>query len=231
MNPNRKLLWIISFHHACNDGTLMALVALIPIFVTELNLTYYEIGLLGSGLLITVVVQYVVGRFADRMFSRYLLELGAALMGLSFLLMLLVNDFTGLFLAVISMRVGGAFYHPVGTSWITREYAGPYLETALGVQSGVGNFGVIIALATSGFLGDLFTWKAPCLLWAALNLAAILLGTLMIEEGMIKTKIAPEEGRHESHYHTEEDDFPGDTDCDWRCPVSDSQLLRSDQPN
>jgi MFS family permease len=167
----------------------MALVALLPIFVKDFDLTYYEVGLLGSGLLITVVVQYAVGRFADRMFSRYLLELGAALMGLSFLLMLMVNNFEGLFLAVISMRLGGAFYHPVGTSWITREYAGPYLETALGIQSGVGNFGVIIALATSGFIGDMFTWRAVCVLWAALNLSAVLLGTLLVKEGMIKTRV------------------------------------------
>jgi MFS family permease len=103
--------------------------------------------------------------------------------------MLMVNNFEGLFLAVISMRLGGAFYHPVGTSWITREYAGPYLETALGIQSGVGNFGVIIALATSGFIGDMFTWRAVCVLWAALNLSAVLLGTLLVKEGMIKTRV------------------------------------------
>jgi MFS family permease len=189
MKSGRRLLWIISYHHACNDGTLMALVALLPIFVKDFDLTYYEVGLLGSGLLITVVVQYAVGRFADRMFSRYLLELGAALMGLSFLLMLMVNNFEGLFLAVISMRLGGAFYHPIGTSWVTREYAGPFLETALGIQSGVGNFGVIIALATSGFIGDMFTWRAVCVLWAALNLSAVLLGTLLVKEGMIKTRV------------------------------------------
>ncbi len=185
------MLWIISFHHACNDGTLMALVALIPILIKEFSLSYYEIGLLGFGLLITVVVQYAVGRYADRMFSRYLLELGAALMGISFVLMLFVRNFEGLFLAVIAMRVGGAFYHPVGTSWITREYAGSYLETALGVQSGVGNFGVIIALGTSGILGDMFSWRAPCLLWAGLNLGAVLLGTFFVKEGMIKTKVEP----------------------------------------
>ncbi len=189
MKSGRRLLWIISYHHACNDGTLMALVALIPILKEKLGLSYYDVGLLGFGLLITVVIQYAVGRFADRVFSRYLLELGAALMGISFLLMLMVNNFEGLFLAVISMRVGGAFYHPVGTSWITREYSGPDLETALGIQSGVGNFGVIIALATSGFLGDMFTWRAPCILWAGLNLSAVLLGTLLVEEGMIKTKV------------------------------------------
>ena len=158
----------------------MALVALLPILVEEMDLSYYEVGLLGFGLLITVVVQYIVGRFADRAFSRYLLEVGAFLMGATFVLMLFVNDFIGLFLAVISMRLGAAFYHPVGISWITKEYAGEYLDTALGVQSGVGNFGVIIALGTSGFLGELLTWKAPCVFWAGLNSAAVLMGIVMI---------------------------------------------------
>jgi len=189
MAPNKKLLWVISFHHACNDGTLMALVALLPILVKEMGLTYYEVGLLGFGLLITVVVQFVVGRYADRIFSRYLLELGAALMGASFLLMLLIDDFVGLFTVVIAMRVGASFYHPVGTSWITREFAGEYVETALGVQSGVGNLGVIIALGSSGFLGEAFSWRAPCILWAGLNLSAVLLGFFMVEESEIRTRV------------------------------------------
>lgn len=189
MGPNRRLLWIISFHHACNDGTLMALVALIPILRVQMDLSYYDVGLLGFGLIITVVVQYLIGRFADRVFSRYLLEVGALLMGASFVLLVFVSDFEQLFLAVISMRVGGAFYHPVGTSWITREFSGDYLETALGVQSGVGNFGVIIALGSSGFLGEIFSWKAPCILWAGLNLSAVFLGMFMVEEASIKTRI------------------------------------------
>ena len=131
-------------------------------------------------MLITVVVQYMVGRFADRTFSRYLLEVGALLMGASFVLMMFVSDFTELFLAVISMRFGAAFYHPVGISWITKEYAGGYLDTALGIQSGVGNFGVIVALGSSGFLGELLGWKAPCILWAALNFTAVLMGVVLI---------------------------------------------------
>ncbi len=182
MPSDRRLLWVISYHHACNDGTLMALIALLPILKTVMNLTYYQVGVLGFGLIVTVVVQYLVGRYADRTFSRYLLEIGAVLMGLSFVLLLLVDDFLGLFTVVIGMRVGAAFYHPVGTSWITRKFAGAHLETALGIQSGVGNFGVIIAMATSGFLGDIYSWKAPCVLWAIMNLAAVVLGLVAVKE-------------------------------------------------
>jgi FSR family fosmidomycin resistance protein-like MFS transporter len=180
MAANNKLLWAISYHHLCNDGTLMALIALVPILLDKMDLSYYEVGLLGFGLVITVVVQYGVGRIADRRFSRILLETGAGLMGLSFLLLLVVNDFTGLFAVVIVMRIGAAFYHPVGTSWISRAFAGSRLDTALGVQSGVGNIGVIVAWISSGYLGEYYSWKAPCVLWAGLNLSAIAVGLLVI---------------------------------------------------
>jgi FSR family fosmidomycin resistance protein-like MFS transporter len=176
---DRRLLFVISYHHACNDGALMALVAILPILLEQMDLSYSEIGLLGLGLMITVVVQLIVGRVSDRMFSRYLLEIGAALMAVSFLVIPLVHDFVGLFLAVIFMRIGASFYHPVGISWITRRYEGAYLDTALGVQSGIGNLGVIVSLASSGFIGDHFGWQAPCLIWAGLNMVAVLSGILV----------------------------------------------------
>lgn len=182
MSSDRRLLWAISFHHLCNDGTLMALVALLPVLVDVMHISYYDVGLLGFGLVITVVVQYGVGKYADRKFSKYLLETGAALMAVSFVLLLMVNDFPGLFAAVIVMRVGAAFYHPVGTSWISRAFRGSHLDSALGVQSGVGNLGVIIALGTSGYLGEIYSWKVPCVIWACLNSVAVLVGFLVIKE-------------------------------------------------
>lgn len=192
---NGTLFWVISYHHACNDGALIALIALLPILVEQMDLSFTEIGLLGFGLLITVVVQLLVGRIADRMFSRYLLEIGAGLMALSFLVIPLVNDFEGLFLAVISMRVGASFYHPVGISWITREYGGPNLDFALGVQSGIGNLGVIIAMASSGYLGEVFGWEVPCLIWAAMNVAAVIMGLAVSREpDEIRPKRAPGAG-------------------------------------
>lgn len=180
MTAGRRLLWAISFHHLCNDGTLMVLVALLPVLKDEMGISYYEVGLLGFGLLVTVVAQYIVGRVADRKASPLMLESGAALMALSFFVLLFVNDFVGLFLVVIVMRIGAAFYHPVGISWITKAYGGSRLDTALGIQSGVGNLGVIIALATSGFLGEAFGWKIPCAVWTALNVSAVMIGIITV---------------------------------------------------
>ena len=177
---DRRLLWTVSFHHLCNDGTLMVLVAVIPVLVDVMDLSYYDVGILGLTLAITVIAQFMVGKYTDRRFSVYVLEIGVALMAMSFLLLLLVNDFKGILLAVIAMRVGAAFYHPVGISWITRAYAGPGLDRALGVQSGFGNMGVILALASSGYLAESFSWKIPCVIWALLNIAAIAVGLSVI---------------------------------------------------
>ncbi|MBE0518607.1 MAG: MFS transporter [Thermoplasmata archaeon] len=189
MSSGKRLLWVISYHHACNDGALLALVAILPILVQEMDLSYSEIGLLGFGLLITVIIQLVVGKAADRIFSRYLLELGAGLMALSFILIPLASNFLGLFVAVISMRVGASFYHPIGISWITKRYEGSYLDTALGIQSGVGNLGVILAFASSGFLGEIYGWRTPCIIWAVLNIIAMIAGIiLMRNEEPLKTK-------------------------------------------
>lgn len=193
--PNRRLLWTISYHHAANDGSLMALVAVIPIVAEELELTYAEVGLLGLGLIITVVTQLLVGRVADRMFSRMLLEIGAALMAATFVLVLFVSDFVGLFLAVISMRVGASFYHPVGIAWITRAYKGKHRDTALGVQSGIGNLGVIASFASSGFLGEALGWKAPCFLWAGLNVLAVILGIAYVRGAEVLGQTAGSMGK------------------------------------
>jgi len=187
MADGKRLLFAISFHHLCNDGTLMALVALLPVLVDALGISYYEVGLLGFGLMVTVAVQYVVGRISDRRFSPIMLEMGAALMAASFFILLFVNDFIGLFSVVMIMRVGAAFYHPIGISWITRAYGGPGLDTALGIQSGIGNLGVIVALATTGYLGEALGWKAPCALWAALNASAIVLGLAIVRTAGIAT--------------------------------------------
>ena len=186
-------MWTIGFHHLCNDGTLMVLVALIPVLRDAMDLSYYDVGFLGFSLAITVVAQLVVGKYVDRKFSAYMLEFGASLMALSFFLLLFVSDFTELLLAIIAMRVGAAFYHPVGISWVTRAYAGPGLDDALGVQSGLGNLGVIVAFGSSGYLAELAGWKLPCLIWAALNVFAVVLGLLVIRrhekiEAPLRTK-------------------------------------------
>jgi MFS family permease len=180
MTSNSKFLWTIGFHHFCNDGTLMVLVALIPVLLVEMKLSYYDVGFLGLSIAITVVAQLVVGKYVDRKFSTYMLEAGAGLMALSFFLLLFVTDFDGLLLAIVAMRVGAAFYHPVGISWVTRAYNGAGLDDALGVQSGLGNLGVILAFGSSGFLAELAGWKLPCMIWAVLNVSAVALGLLII---------------------------------------------------
>jgi len=174
---DRRLLVAISLHHATNDGSLVLLGALFPVLIDVFSLSLSEIGALGLALFATLFLQLLVGAASDKLASRYLLEAGAVLMGLSMLVITAVADYTGLFLAVIGLRVGGSFYHPVGIGWISREFAGPGVDRAMGIQSGFGNFGVIAGFLSAAPLyalgGD---WRLPFYVWAGVNFAAVALG-------------------------------------------------------
>lgn len=188
---DRRLLVAISLHHATNDGSLVLLGALFPVLIDAFSLSLSEIGALGLAIFATLVLQLLIGAASDRLASRYLLEAGAVLMGLSLLAVTVVERYEGLFLAVIGLRVGGSFYHPVGIGWVSREFAGPGVDRAMGIQSGFGNFGVIAAFLSAAPLyalgGD---WRLPFYVWAGVNFAAVAVGFL-VSTGIGATLRAP----------------------------------------
>jgi MFS family permease len=67
-------------------------------------------------------------------------------------------------------RVGASVYHPVGISWVGKHYKDE-LDDAMGTQSAFGDAGVILAFASSGFLGVHLGWQVPFLVWGGLALA------------------------------------------------------------
>ncbi len=136
-----------------------------------------QIGILTSvALLTTVVFQVLFGFLSDRAQPRYLLSAGMLILGLAALLIVGLSGFSLLLLAVVLLRVGSSFYHPVGISWISKLYKGGPVDKAMGFQSAFGDAGVIIAFVTSPILALQFGWAGPFLLWGVASLAASLLG-------------------------------------------------------
>src|SRR5207244_8634802 len=72
--------------------------------------------------------------------------------------------------------IGASFYHPVGISWIGREFEGPALDRSMGFQSAFGDAGVILGIASSAVLAVALGWQSPFLLWGGINLAAVAVG-------------------------------------------------------
>ena len=72
--------------------------------------------------------------------------------------------------------MGASFYHPIGIGWISKKYEGEALDRSMGYQSAMGDVGVLVAFLTTGIIAMEWGWKAPFILWGAINLGAVVVG-------------------------------------------------------
>ncbi|MFQ5837523.1 MAG: MFS transporter [Thermoplasmata archaeon] len=183
MASKRLALWAVGMYHASNDGTVVAVAALFPILLTQgLVGSYTEIGLLTLvALFITIVCQILFGAWSDRASPRILLPIGMVVLGTASLLTSQANNFLMLLIFVAVARVGASFYHPIGISWVGKRFKED-LDNAMGFQSAFGDLGVILAFASSGYLGLYYGWQIPFLVWGGFALSAAVLGYLLTSD-------------------------------------------------
>lgn len=183
MPSKRVALFAVGLYHATNDGTVIAVAALFPILLdVGLIGSFTEIGLLTLvGLFVTVVFQIVFGAWSDKTSPRLLLPAGMVILGVAALFTSLATSFAFLLAMVALARVGASVYHPVGIAWVGKSFK-EELDHAMGSQSAFGDFGVIVAFASSGFLGLHYGWQVPFLLWGGLALAMAALGYALTAE-------------------------------------------------
>src|SRR3989475_6264604 len=136
-----------------------------------------EVGLLGGiALVVTAVFQFLFGIMSDRRDPSRFLPIGIAILGLGSLLVALASSFWTLLAFVALSRIGASFYHPVGISWIGREFEGAALDHSMGFQSAFGDSGVILGMASGAVLAVAFGWQSPFVLWGGVNLLAVAMG-------------------------------------------------------
>jgi len=179
---DRRVLLANSIYHLTNDGAVTVLAGQIAVLQAVFGgFGPIEVGLLGgSALLVTAVFQFLFGIMADRRDPSRFLPIGIAILGLGSLLVTLSSSFWTLLAFVALSRIGASFYHPVGISWIGREYEGPGLDRSMGFQSAFGDTGVIIGMASGAVLAVALGWQSPFFLWGGINLAAVALGLYLV---------------------------------------------------
>ncbi|MFQ5552437.1 MAG: MFS transporter [Thermoplasmata archaeon] len=183
MASKRSALVAMGLYHAANDGTVVAIPALFPLLLSESVLTSFtQVGILLSVALgITVVFQIVFGTWSDRGSIRLLLPAGMVILGVASLFTALAQTFAVLLLFVAIGRIGASVYHPVGISWVGRVFKGD-VDRAMGFQSAFGDVGVIVAFASSGFIGLAFGWQVPLVLWGGFALVVGGVGYVLIRQ-------------------------------------------------
>lgn len=111
-----RILFVISFVHLLNDTVQAVIPAIFPILQQSMNLSFFQLGLIGFTLNMTSsVMQPVIGLYTDKKPSPYLLPLG---MFCTFLGMLGLGFAPNLYFVLISVvlvGLGSAVFHPEGS--------------------------------------------------------------------------------------------------------------------
>ncbi len=177
----KKILASASLFHALTDAAGVITPTIFPILYSRgfLISSYSQIGLLSNlGLMATLVLQFFVVRLSFRHEYRILLLISGAGICASLALVPFVSSFLALTAAYLLIRAFSSVYHPVIIAWVSKSRAGTgrELDDAMGIQSGSGNVGVMLAYLSVGFLAQRYGWKMPLYAWAAFGLLLTGLG-------------------------------------------------------
>jgi FSR family fosmidomycin resistance protein-like MFS transporter len=169
----KRILTAVSIFHAFNDASVVALPTIFPLLYPTLIKRYADIGtLIVIGLSVSFLLQFVVGHMAKGRHYRTLLAVDNFIVGAFLLLTPLARSYPMLVFFYAGVRLGSSIYHPVGVAWVTHSFKGGKLDRALGIQSGFGDLGVLLAFLGTGYLAQGFGWAVPLLVWGAFDIVA-----------------------------------------------------------
>jgi MFS family permease len=171
---SNRVLYLVAMNHAVNDGSVFLLTSLFPIVLSLFGLSVFQIGILvGTGYLVSVILQPLIGRYSEGRDPKVFLALGIFIISLSVFSFVLSSDFLSLLGSVALLRAGSSFFHPVGIAAVSREYSGSKLDRAMGFQSAFGNLGIFLVFISAAPIYLAFGWKETFLLFALIGIADI----------------------------------------------------------
>ncbi len=143
--PLYPILFAISGAHLINDSLQTVIPASYPILKESLHLSYTQLGLITFILYLTSsVMQPVVGAYADRRPSPFILPLGMALSMLGMMGLAFAPGYLAVLGAVIFVGLASAIFHPEG-SRIAYMAAGSRRGLAQSIYQVGGNTGSAMA--------------------------------------------------------------------------------------
>lgn len=193
----KRILISASLFHALTDASGIVAPTIFPLLYSQAFLItkYSQIGLLSNiGLITTIIFQFWMVRLSFRYEYRWLMLVSGLGIGLANFLIPVSSSFGLLLFIFIILRIFTSFYHPVVIAWVSKSRAGlgQELDDAMGIQSGSGNFGVLIAFLTTGYLAQHYGWRSPLYVWAAIAILITTVGVMVINKVSSREPIKPD---------------------------------------
>ena len=171
MNPERKIVWLVSFSHFVTHGFMTLLPAVLVAIAIEQSMSFLQLGIIVNiGYFLYGLGALPAGYLADRFGSKRLLTFGVFGMATSSL-MVGISPSAVYFAATYAMLgFFASIHHPAGLALIARRVTAEKGK-AMGMHGVLGNLGLFLSPLVAALGVMLFgTWRAAYLLYGVLGL-------------------------------------------------------------
>jgi MFS transporter, FSR family, fosmidomycin resistance protein len=169
---------LVSVAHAFSHAYGALLPLIVPFFLTDLQLTYTQLGLIFSlSNLVWSPLQLgfgVLGRYCSR---KLILGLGHVCQGLSIIGTSMVYGFADLLGWRIIGRIADAPQHPIGNALISQGFRADRRGLALAINAAGSNLGTAAVPLLGGFLIATLGWRSTLMVC---GLPGVLIGILLL---------------------------------------------------
>ncbi|MFB6155606.1 MAG: MFS transporter, partial [Haloferacaceae archaeon] len=157
---NPREVGLVTVAHGVNEFYSVALPPILPLLVTDFDVTYGEAGaLLTVFFVMYSVFQLPAGVVADRVGQRLLLAAGMVVLSLGLLVSSLAPNYETLVAGQVVAGIGGSTYHPAGMSLVSDIETDETEGKAMGIHGLGGVTGTALAPALVGGLAALYDWR------------------------------------------------------------------------
>src|SRR5467141_361283 len=148
----------------------------------EFHINDAQVGLLATAfLLVYAVAALPFGFWGDRGVRRTVIGVGVTIWSLATLFSGLAASYAQLFIGRAVVGVGEAGYYPAGTSLVSDYFPKEQRGRVMSIWGAGSVFGIAVAYAGGGFVGDHFGWRSAFFIAAAPGLLLAFLAYTMRE--------------------------------------------------
>lgn len=171
MQPQVKILGLVSAGHFMSHFYSMSIPPLIPFLHNDLGISFTLIGLMLSAKSMTSgLLQLPAGMAVDKYGAKAILSGGLLMCAAGMALLGLADSWAMLVLAVVVMAIGNCVFHPADYSILSGSMNERYMGRSFSIHTFAGHLGNAVAPAVLLTIAVYWSWRASLLLGALVGL-------------------------------------------------------------
>jgi MFS family permease len=191
-----KPFWLICITHMLVEVNLLIQVALIPVIITEFNLSLLEASLVATvPSFVQLLMNIPSGYFADRFSVKHLLFASMLIEGLAGFLVSQTASFWTLVMGISLLKISSPLYHISGLSQVGKLAKPEQMNRSMGIHNALGSLGsavgvvsLAVFLSTLGWRWTYLFWAFPILAWGFIILTSSHLQDAKVEKREAESK-------------------------------------------